>query len=143
MSGAHVPSTAGAVAGAAAAAAAAARMREEEEKLTTYNKNDMDGWEFKIIRANTRYFKKPENLRKVCEEEARAGWEMVEKFDDMRVRFKRRVDKRRNDQFHQGIDPYRTLVGIGNTQMAGTIIGISLAILGLIIAIVFYIKSVD
>jgi hypothetical protein len=144
MSGAHVAATAGAGAAiAAGAAAVAARMREEEEKLTTYNKDDMDGWEFKIVRANTRYFRKPVNLQKTCEEEAKAGWEMVEKFDNARVRFKRRVDKRQNDQFLQGIDPYRTQVGIGNAQLGFTIGGIVALSIAVLLAVVFFVKSMD
>jgi hypothetical protein len=137
MSGGYVAATAGAGVAAAAAAAAAARMREEEETLTTYHKDDLEGWEFKIVRSNTRYFKKPENLRQVCEDEAKAGWEMVEKFDDTRIRFKQ------NDQYLQGIDPYRTHVGIGNAQLGLTITASVLVGVGVLLAIVFYIKSVN
>ena len=125
----------GAHATAAAAAAAAARMREEEEKLTMYNKDDLAGWEFKIVRAYTGYFRKPENLKRVCEEEAKAGWEMVEKFDDYRVRFKRPVEKRRDDQFLQGIDPYRTQAGIAGGKLAIRIIAAVLVAVGLGLAI--------
>lgn len=136
-SGAIIAATSGG--GAAAAAAARRRMLEEEEKLTTYNKDDLEGWEFKIVRANTQYFKKPENLRRVIEEEARCGWEMVEKFDDQRIRFKRRIDKRKEDQYRQDIDPYRTTVGIGVGRLAliivlSTLIGLAVA-LGLVLGI--------
>jgi hypothetical protein len=80
-------------AGGVAAAAAAAQilaMHEEEERLTTYSPEDLSqGWEFKIVRANTRAFSKPEVMQQVCEEEAQSGWVLVEKFDDARLRFKR------------------------------------------------------
>ncbi len=134
--GAIVAATSG---GAAAAAAAAARRRmlEEEEKLTTYNKDDLEGWEFKIVRANTNYFKKPENLRRTMEEEARSGWEMVEKFDNQRVRFKRRIEKRKEDQYRQDLDPYRTTVGIGQGRLALIIVGSILLGTGIALAIVF------
>ena len=69
----------------AAAAAAAARLRalhEEEERLTAYSPDDLvKGWEFKIVRANTAAFRKSEVMQQVCAEEARSGWELVEKFD--------------------------------------------------------------
>ncbi|MEZ5357831.1 MAG: hypothetical protein R3F48_03305 [Candidatus Zixiibacteriota bacterium] len=118
----------GAAAGGAAAAAIAAakhaeKMRKEEEELATYNSDDMDRWEFKIVRANTQYFKKPENLRKICDEESRNGWEMVEKFDNYRVRFKRRID-RRTSAGASDIDPYRTQVGISQGPMVFLILGI-------------------
>jgi hypothetical protein len=138
MSGAIVGATAGA---GTAAAAAAARMREEEEQLTTYNKGDLNGWEFKIIRSYSTYFKKYENLKRVCDEEAQAGWEMVEKFDDYRVRFKRPTAKRRNDQFLQGIDPYRTHVGWSSGRLAGTIFGVIILGIGLILALVLFLKA--
>jgi len=95
------------------------------------------GWEFKIVRANTSYFKKPENLRRVVEEEARSGWEMVEKFDDQRIRFKRRIEKRKEDQYRQDLDPYRTTVGIGQGKLALVILGSILLGTGIALAIVF------
>jgi hypothetical protein len=124
----------GNVGAAAAAAARAARMREEEEKLTTYNTNELEGWEFKIVRANTGYFKKYERVKQVCEEEAKAGWEMVEKFDNYRIRFKRPIEKRKNDQYLQGIDPYRTQAGIGTGPLVATILGIIAA--GIAVALI-------
>ena len=127
MSGA---ASAGAAA-AAAAAAKAAKMRKEEEELTPYNAEDMDGWEFKIVRANSRKFKGADAIRRLCEEEAHAGWEMVEKFDDSRIRFKRRVEMRSRDQ-HLGpgsVDPYRTLVGASETHIVLIVLGVTALVL--------------
>lgn len=119
----------GGAAGAAAAVAAARkkrRIQEEEERLTSYNKEDLEGWEFKIVRANTRKFRTTEAVRQLCAEEAKAGWEMIEKFDDYRIRFKRPVS-RRNQDSHAEIDPYRTLIGISEGATAALIVGILLA----------------
>jgi hypothetical protein len=125
MSGAFVASGGGAAA-AAAAAAKAKKMREEEEELTPYHAEDLDGWEFKIIRANTRKFKTAEAVRKLCAEEAQAGWEMVEKFDDSRIRFKRRVQERSQDPHRQtGIDPYRAQIGVSEAQIVLIVLGLS------------------
>jgi hypothetical protein len=121
---------AGAGAAAAAAAAKAAMMRKEEEELTPYNAEDLEGWEFKIVRANSRKFKDAQAVQRVCEQEAHAGWEMVEKFDDSRIRFKRRVEMRSRDQ-HLGpgaVDPYRTLIGVSETHIVLVIVGVSLLI---------------
>jgi len=112
----NVAVTAGGGAAAAAAAAKAAKMREEEEELTPYKSDDLDGWEFKIVRANSRKFKSPESVRRLCEEESQAGWEMVEKFDDSRIRFKRRIEQRSQDP-HRTVDPYRTLIGLSETNI--------------------------
>ena len=76
--------------------------------MTKYTADEIEGWEFKIVRASTRKFKDPEFFRKTCEEEARAGWEMLEKFDNNRIRFRRKIEHRDGD-LHRDIDPYRTL----------------------------------
>lgn len=121
---------AGAAAGAAAAAAARARQQEEEE-MTAYTREELiEGWEFKIVRANTHAFRKPEVLRRVVAEEAQAGWILLEKFDDARLRFKRPLSARQSDE-SLAIDPYRTIYGIGQ----GAIVAIVLSIIGGIVVI--------
>jgi hypothetical protein len=112
---------AGAAAGAAAAAAAQRQMQQEEEEMTKYSPEDLDDWEFKIVRSATSAFRNPEHLRRLIAEEAQSGWIMVEKFDDARVRFKRR---RGNYpiQSASGIDPYRTTYGMGQAGFALVIV---------------------
>jgi hypothetical protein len=86
-----------AAAGAAAAAAAAERVRKEEEEMTPYTPQDLnEDWEFKILRCVTARFRDPIWLHGILQEEARAGWTMVEKFDDTRVRLKRPARARAN-----------------------------------------------
>jgi len=113
----------------AASAAAARRMREEEEKMTKYNGDDLEGWEFKIVRSNFGSFRNYKRVQEVCKEEEKAGWEMLEKFDNYRIRFKRRVEKRSNDQFLT-VDPYRTNVGLSGLRLAGLIIFIVAVLMG-------------
>ena len=98
--------------------------------MTGYNANEMDGWEFKIVRANTRKFKNPEAIRQLCDEEAKAGWEMVEKFDDQRIRFKRPVEKRSGDQYLD-IDPYRTQFGMSEGHIVAIVLGVLLVVGGI------------
>ena len=114
------------------AAAAAKKKREEEENMTKYDSDDLDGWEFKIVRANTRKFKNSEMIEKVKQEEAQSGWELVEKFDDYRLRFKRRVEKRSLDA-HLEADPYRSQVGSDNSTAIALIVGILIALVGIFI----------
>jgi hypothetical protein len=102
----------------AAAAAAAQRLKEEEEGMTPYTPQDVaDPWEFKILRSAASQFRNPRWLRSVLEEEARAGWIMIEKFDNSRVRLKRLASARANDAT-LGFDPYRTWVGISQIRFA-------------------------
>jgi hypothetical protein len=99
----------------AAIAARQRRLRQkqdmiEEVEMTNYSPDDLENdWEFKIVRSERGAFRKPENFQRLLQEEAAAGWELIEKLDDRRVRFKRRKDARHRDEIlPQGIDPYRT-----------------------------------
>lgn len=105
-----------------------ALLQEEEEQLTPYDSKEtidpMDsqakpktksndprlvGWEFKIVRASSDVFRDSSMLKRLCEEEASAGWILLEKLDDRRIRFKRPIAMReviRADLLP--IDPYRT-----------------------------------
>jgi len=113
----------------AASAARKRKLEEQEEKMTTYDQNDLQGWEFKIVRSAFGAFRNPEKLRRLCEEEARSGWEMMEKFDDHRIRFKRRTDRRSSDQYlEQNVDPYRSSMSSGGGSVA-IIIGAVIALL--------------
>lgn len=101
---------------------------QEEEEMTNYTNHDMAGeWEFKIICSTNNAFRSPERLGAVLEEEAAAGWELIEKLDDSRVRLKRKQSSRRRDaELPPGFDPYRTKIGL-NSQAATMIIGLILA----------------
>jgi hypothetical protein len=104
----------GPIIGAAAAAAAAQRQMEEEERMTTYGPEDLQNdWEFKIVRANDGAFRNQAKLTKLVDEEKQAGWVLLEKFDDSRVRFKRPRSMQAHDEQlrSQGIDPYRSQYG--------------------------------
>ena len=134
--------------GAIAATAAAAKKRRqmlqaEEEDMAQYTQDDLNGdWEFKIVRSDTAAFRKREVLDKLIEEEAQAGWVMVEKFDDTRVRFKRPRSARARDPFlPDGVDPYRTQYGTFVTRqvlsagvMIALVLTLGLAVSGLFLA---------
>jgi hypothetical protein len=113
-------------AGASGAAAAAARQRmlEEEEEMTAYSREDLaSDWEFKIVRSATGAFRNPASLDKLRQEESQAGWELVEKFDNSRVRFKRPRSARENDsRLPQGMDPYRTNYGMDSAVLVIVIV---------------------
>jgi len=124
-------------AGAAAAAAAEARRkRQEEEEMSPYSKQDLaENWEFKIIRSATSMFKDPEKMRAVLDEEARAGWVLVEKFDNQRIRLKRPHSARAADAT-LGFDPYRIQVGMSEGAMVGVVMAVVLGGIAIVIAII-------
>lgn len=107
--------------------------------MSTYTPEELaEGWEFKILRSVTSRFKNPEFLRRCLEEEAPAGWTLIEKFDDNRVRLKRPAAARQRDSMLQ-IDPYRTSVGMSEVAFALAIIGSaigSVIVIGAIVALV-------
>jgi hypothetical protein len=126
-----------------AAAQAARRRRIEEEEMTPYSREDLDSeWEFKIVRSLTAAFRNPAALEQCRQEEARAGWVMVEKFDNSRVRFKRPVSARQNDsRLPPEVDPYRTYYGVGYITFTATIILITLAAMGLVFGCIMMIPA--
>lgn len=97
--------------------------------MTTYSTDQLsDDWEFKIVRSNTRAFGRPSTLNRLLQEEARAGWTMVEKFDDQRIRFKRPRQARLDDaKLPPGVDPYR--VHYGMSPFAFTLLIVACALL--------------
>jgi hypothetical protein len=101
----------------------------EEEEMTRYSTDELeDNWEFKIVRSQSGAFRKSEVFQTLLQEESIAGWELVEKLDDRRVRFKRPRDARRHDAaLPPGIDPYRSHYGNPTAQTA-LVVGIGLMI---------------
>ena len=134
----------GAEAGVAAAAGAAAAemLRQEEEEMTEYSDKDLrEGWEFKILRANIAAFRDPQVLKQACEEEAQAGWILVEKFDDQRLRFKRPATAKDRDNY-LSFDAYRTRSTIQDAKkFTRIIVGITIVVVLLaVVAVVLIIK---
>lgn len=128
----------GAAAG-AAAAAAAEMLRQEEEEMTDYSDKDLrEAWEFKILRANTAAFKDPQTLKQACEEEAQAGWILVEKFDDQRLRFKRPTSAKDKDSYLP-FDAYRSQFGMSKSAFAGIVVGITVGVSVFLVAAVLLI----
>ena len=112
------------------------QQEEEEQRMTQYNAEDLNGWEFKIVHSTFGKFRNAEVISRLMEEEARNGWEMVEKFDDYRIRFKRRTDKR---ALHSGggVDPYRTNYGTSQIILPLVAVGVALALA----AALFFLKN--
>ncbi|MCC6322662.1 MAG: hypothetical protein IT438_14635 [Phycisphaerales bacterium] len=110
--------------------------------MTRYSATDLGegagegGWEFKILRSATGAFKKPEALQRILEEEGRAGWVMIEKFDSQRVRVKRPSAARSGDA-SLGFDPYRTTVGISEGRLTLIIMACVFAVIGITVGIIF------
>lgn len=105
---------------AGAAQAELQRLMQEEEEMTNYTQDDLQNYEFKILRSAVSAFRSPETMAKALEEEAAHGWQLVEKFDDARIRLKRPrgAKSRINTGAGVGTDPYRTQYGISDGRFA-------------------------
>jgi len=109
------------------------KREEEEEEMTNYSTEDLaSNWEFKIVRSESGAFRKPEVFQNLLEEESIAGWELVEKLDNRRVRFKRHTSARRKDgMLPLEYDPYRTSYGSSAARpmiLLGVVIAIALTV---------------
>jgi hypothetical protein len=117
-------------------------LQREEEDMTAYRREDLvEDWEFKILRSTESAFRDPDQLRRILEDEARAGWVLVEKFDDQRVRLKRRAGRSSSDfAAPLDFDPYRTYVGLTPSEqgrkVAITVVAITLALVAAMLLLV-------
>jgi hypothetical protein len=109
--------------------------------MTPYTAKDLaEDWEFKILWSATGRFRNPLWLRAVLEEEARAGWILVEKFDDARVRLKRPSSALAGDAASP-VDPRRTWVGMRPGHLAMLIVFGMAAVLGVVALGVLFARS--
>jgi hypothetical protein len=124
MSGAH----------AAIHAAQERKQRQEEEEMTQYKRDELENdWEFKIVRSTTGIFRGRQAIEELKVQEALAGWVMVEKFDNNRIRFKRPLSAQKKDaMLPPEVDPYRTQYGISEGGLAVMIVMIVLGVGGLL-----------
>lgn len=105
--------------------------------MTAYSPEDINKYEFKIVRANWGVFGNSQKFNQLLQEEARAGWELVEKFDNERVRFRRPLSLRDRDSLLPlGVDPYRTHYGMPPLMFALMIIFITLVALAAMFGII-------
>lgn len=83
--------------------------------------------EYKVIQATTPYFAKSPNIAAVMSEEEKAGWRLLEKCDNYKLRLQRDISHRANDK-NLSIDPYRSQVGISNPLVYGVTTVLTLAV---------------
>ena len=113
------PSLISMIGGGRQAAAARARQQAEEEEEEMAEHSDAElvpKHEFKIFRSGTGAFRHRDTLRDALDEEAQAGWTLVEKLDDHRVRLIRPTAASLND-LRLDFDPYRTWFGVSNSGL--------------------------
>jgi hypothetical protein len=109
--------------------------QQEEEEMTAPYSGDFARYEYKILRSITGAFRDPTKFKQALEEEARAGWELLEKFDDTRLRLRRPVECRKQDDL-LGQDPYRSWLGMSPLRVSMWLaVGCSIVAFGVFILV--------
>ena len=89
------------------AAAQTQRLQQEEEENNPEIDDAEDGWEYKVLKSRHHAgFKDPRGLADTLAVESAAGWMLLEKLDDKRLRLQRPVSARDHDS-DLNFDPYR------------------------------------
>lgn len=88
--------------------------------------------EYKILHAQTPLFADTGKMQSILAEEARAGWRLLEKKDNHRLRLQREISHRDNDA-NLDFDPYRSTVGISAAVTYGVTALVTVAIVAIIL----------
>ena len=88
--------------------------------------------EFKTMQAQTPLFADTRKLQEVLAAEAKAGWDLLEKEDNYRIKLQRDISNREGDK-DLDFDPYRTNVGISSILTYGITALVTLAIVSVIL----------
>jgi hypothetical protein len=91
--------------------------------------------EYKVVQSTTPLFAKLQNIDAIMAEESKAGWQLVEKFDNYKLRLQRDISHRANDKALP-FDAYRTQVGVSNVVTYGLAAALTLGAVYLIFVIV-------
>ena len=74
--------------------------------------------EYKVLTSQTPAFAKQEYIAKIMEQETRAGWQLLEKYDNYKLRLQRDISHRENDK-NLDFDAYNTSVGVSSIVTYG------------------------
>jgi hypothetical protein len=88
--------------------------------------------EFKTMHAQTPLFADSTKMQEVLAVEARAGWDLLEKEDNYRIKLQRDVSYRGNDA-NLDIDPYMTTVGVSSVLTYGLTALVTIVIVSIIL----------
>ncbi len=88
--------------------------------------------EYKIVQSTTPHFAKSGNLKAILDEEAQSGWQLVEKFDNYKIRLQRDISHRTGDATRT-VDAYRTQVGLSNWVTYSTAAILTIAVVLMIL----------
>lgn len=88
--------------------------------------------EYKVVQSQTPLFSDTARMHEILAEEAKAGWQLLEKEDNYKIRLQRNISHRANDK-GLGIDAYRTTVGVSSVLTYGLTALVTIAIVSVIL----------
>lgn len=88
--------------------------------------------EFKTMQSQTPLFADAKKMQEVLVTEAKAGWDLLEKEDNYRIKLQRDISKRGNDG-NLDFDAYRTTVGVSSVLTYGLTALVTVVIVSVIL----------
>lgn len=88
--------------------------------------------EYKILQSQTPLFASAAKMHEVLEQESKAGWQLLEKEDNYRIKVQRDVSNRANDK-NLDFDAYRSTVGVSSVVTYGATAIFTLAVVSVIL----------
>ena len=92
--------------------------------------------EYKTVQAQTPLFADTKKMQEVLAEEAKAGWDLLEKEDNYRIKLQRSTENRSNDE-NLNIDAYRSTVGVSSMLTYGATALVTIIIVSAILYLAF------
>jgi hypothetical protein len=90
--------------------------------------------EYKTVQAQTPLFADSKKMHDILEEEAKAGWQLLWKEDNYKIKLQREISHRENDKILD-FDAYRSTVGVSSVI---TYVGTALLTLGIVSVILYF-----
>ena len=88
--------------------------------------------EYKVIQSQTPLFADTAKMHEILAQEAKAGWELLEKEDNYRIKVQRDTKHRENDK-NLDIDAYRSSVGVPSLVTYGATALVTIGIVSIIL----------
>lgn len=88
--------------------------------------------EYKILQSQTPLFASTAKMHEALEQESKAGWTLLEKEDNYRIKLKRDISNRDNDK-NLDFDAYRSTVGVSSAVTYGATALFTLAVVSVIL----------
>lgn len=92
--------------------------------------------EFKTMQSQTPLFAETKKMHEVLAVEAKAGWGLLEKEDNYRIKLQRDISNRSNDG-SLDFDAYRTTVGVSSVLTYGLTALVTVVIVSVILYFAF------